>query len=117
MVADLDGDGRAEVACKTADGTIDGTGKVIGDANADWREPAGESVPSPDRSGADVTPTGFRARMEGRIVRGPEYLTVFDGLTGAERATVRYVPGRHPDTDAPTPDQMSAIWGDGYANR
>jgi rhamnogalacturonan endolyase len=33
MVYDLDGDGRAEVACKTADGTIDGKGKVIGDPN------------------------------------------------------------------------------------
>ncbi len=32
IVYDLDGDGRAEVACKTADGTIDGTGKIIGDA-------------------------------------------------------------------------------------
>ena len=32
MVYDLDGDGRAEVVCKTADGTVDGTGIVIGDA-------------------------------------------------------------------------------------
>ncbi len=37
MVFDLDGDGRAEVACKTADGTVDGQGKVIGDAQADHR--------------------------------------------------------------------------------
>ena len=41
MVYDLDGDGRAEVACKTADGTTDGKGRVIGDPNADWRSPAG----------------------------------------------------------------------------
>ncbi len=40
MVYDLDGDGIAEIACKTADGTIDGKGKVIGDANADWRDTA-----------------------------------------------------------------------------
>ena len=32
MVYDLDGDGKAEVACKTADGTVDGAGAVIGDA-------------------------------------------------------------------------------------
>ncbi len=38
MVYDLDGDNRAEVVMKTSDGTIDGLGKVIGDANADWRE-------------------------------------------------------------------------------
>ena len=31
MVYDLDGDGKAEVACKTADGTVDGAGTVIGD--------------------------------------------------------------------------------------
>lgn len=117
MVADLDGDGRAEVASKTADGTIDGVGNIIGDPQADWREGAGHSVPSPDRSGAEVTPSGYRAHMEGRIVRGPEYLTVFDGRTGAALATTRYIPRRHPETDNPTPDQMAAIWGDGYANR
>lgn len=38
MVYDLDGDGRAEVVMKTSDGTVDGTGKVIGNADADWRE-------------------------------------------------------------------------------
>ena len=38
MVYDLDGDNCAEVVMKTSDGTVDGLGKVIGDANADWRE-------------------------------------------------------------------------------
>jgi hypothetical protein len=37
MVYDLDGDGKAEVACKTADGTTDGQGVVIGNAEADYR--------------------------------------------------------------------------------
>lgn len=83
MVYDLDGDGRAEIACKTADGTIDGTGKVIGDANADWRNSAGY------------------------VLSGPEYLTIFDGLTGAALATVPYVPGRGNVGD----------WGDTYGNR
>jgi len=41
MVYDLDGDGKAEFACKTADGTIDGKGKIIGDANADYRNSRG----------------------------------------------------------------------------
>jgi rhamnogalacturonan endolyase len=93
MVADFDGDGRAELACKTADGTVDGTGKIIGDATADHRN---------DR---------------GHIVRGPEFLTVFDGRTGAALATTDYLPGRHPDTQDPTPEQMRAVWGDGNANR
>lgn len=117
MVMDLDGDGRAEVACKTADGTIDGVGNVIGDPKADWRDGAGETVPTKDRSGATETPGGLVAPLEGRILRGPEYLTVFDGLTGAALDTVDYVPGRHPETQNPTADQMKAVWGDGYGNR
>jgi rhamnogalacturonan endolyase len=117
MVADLDGDGRAEVACKTADGTVDGTGKFVGDPHADWREKGDASVPTRDRTGATKTDAGLVARLEGRIVKGPEYLTVFDGRTGAALATERYLPGRHPDTDNPTAEQLTAIWGDGYANR
>ena len=37
MVYDLDGDGRAEVVCKTADGTLDGLGQAVGDAGKDYR--------------------------------------------------------------------------------
>ena len=76
MVYDLDGDGVAEVACKTADGTIDGKGRIIGDANADWRD------------------TDSSARTFGRVLKGPEYFTVFDGRTGAALATTNYVPSR-----------------------
>ena len=93
MVYDLDGDGRAEMVCKTADGTVDGKGKVIGDSKADY------------------------VNKEGRILSGPEYLTVFDGLSGAALATTKYLPGRHPDTENPTSDQLKAVWGDGYGNR
>lgn len=93
MVIDLDGDGRAEVACRTADGTVDGTGKVIGDATADHRN------------------------EQGYILKGPEFLTVFDGRTGAALATTPYLPGRHPDKTDPTPDELKAVWGDGYGNR
>lgn len=83
MVYDLDGDGKAEVAFKTADGTIDGTGKVIGDPNADYRNSAG------------------------RILSGPEFLTVFEGATGKELVTIPYNPPRGNVSD----------WGDGYGNR
>jgi rhamnogalacturonan endolyase len=93
VVYDLDGDGRAEVACKTADGTVDGTGKAIGDTAADHRN------------------------ADGFVARGPEFLTVFDGRTGAALATTRFVPPRHPDTDAPTPEQQRAVWGDANFNR
>ncbi|MFD2569176.1 rhamnogalacturonan lyase [Spirosoma soli] len=72
MVYDLDGDGRAEVACKTADGTIDGTGKVVGDSTKHW------------------------VGQDGKIMTGPEYFTVFDGKTGAALATTDYIPSRNP---------------------
>ncbi|MBV7529667.1 T9SS type A sorting domain-containing protein [Chitinophaga sp. sic0106] len=83
MVYDLDGDGKAEMACKTADGTIDGTGTVIGDPVVDYRNSGGW---------AD---------------QGPEYLTVFNGLTGRAMATVNYEPPRGAYAD----------WGDNYGNR
>jgi rhamnogalacturonan endolyase len=70
MVYDLDGDGKAEIAMKTADGTIDGQGKPIGDSTKDYRN------------------------NRGRILEGPEYLTVFDGQTGAALFTTDYVPSR-----------------------
>lgn len=78
MVYDLDGDGAAEVVCKTADGTVDGTGAVIGDAAADWRT---------------LEPGSPR---DGRVLAGPEFLTVFAGTSGRAMATVDYVPGREP---------------------
>ncbi|MGC6400974.1 rhamnogalacturonan lyase [Sphingomonas sp. FW199] len=117
MAADFDGDGRAELMMKTADGTIDGTGAVIGDANADWRGKDGQ-VPQGDRTGAVTLPDGTKvAPLEGRILKGPEYLSVFDGRTGRMLATAPYAPGRDPDTTDPTPDAMTKRWGDGYANR
>ncbi|GAB3107939.1 hypothetical protein GCM10027160_05260 [Streptomyces calidiresistens] len=41
--------------------------------------------------------------FEGFIVDGPEYLTVFDGASGAELETIEYKPGRHDD---------GLMWGD-----
>lgn len=116
LVYDFDGDGKAELAVKTADGTVDGQGKVIGDAKADWRIMDGE-VPSPDRAGMKTLPDGTRrASLIGRILDGPEFLTVFDGLTGQALATEPYDPPRYPGgkgTDA----QMTEMWGDAYGNR
>ncbi|WP_318842134.1 rhamnogalacturonan lyase [Streptomyces marincola] len=83
MVYDLNSDGRAEVVLKTADGTVDGEGTVIGDPDADHRN------------------------ASGYVLEGPEFLTVFDGRTGAAIDTVDYVPGRG--------DICS--WGDCYGNR
>ena len=116
QVADFDGDGRAEVAMKTADGSVDGAGKVIGDRNADWRGREGEVVQR-DRTGAKVLPDGRKvAPLEGRILKGPEYLTVFDGRTGRALATAPYDPPRSANLN-PSYEEMDRVWGDGYANR
>ena len=61
QVYDLDGDGKAEVAMRTGDGTVDGTGQVLGDPAADWRGKDGE-VPQADRTGAVTRPTAARSR-------------------------------------------------------
>lgn len=112
LVYDFDGDGRAEIACKTADGTIDGRGKVIGDKNADWRFPEGTMIDLVNRTGKSE-----KRNTSGFILQGPEYLTVFDGLTGAELATTEYIPPRHPSKQNPTSEEMREVWGDGNGNR
>lgn len=117
LVYDLDGDGRAEVAMKTADGTVDGTNRAIGDPNASWTSREGE-VAIDDRTGAKLLPDGKKvSELKGRILKGPEYLTVFDGLAGRALASAPYAPSRDPGGDNPTYDQMKAVWGDGYGNR
>jgi len=89
MVYDLDGDGVAEIACKTAPGTIDGQGNYVlldgDDPNADYRNEL-----------------GF-------ILDGPEYLTIFNGKTGAAMVTIPYSPSRG--------DEVHATWGDNKGNR
>jgi rhamnogalacturonan endolyase len=117
MVYDFDGDGRAEIAMKTADGTVDGKGKMIGDAKANWVSSGGE-VEVRDRTGSVVAPNGkLMGQLKGRILTGPEYFSVFDGRTGRVLDTVPYIPQRAPNKDNPTTEEMKAIWGDGYGNR
>lgn len=107
---DLNEDGVAEFAIKTADGTrvyqpkADGTicdltdvpVAVIGDVDAVW---AGQ-VTNPK--------TGkFNDTTKGRLSIGPEYLTVFDGLTGLPIDTVDYF----------APYDIIDDWGDVDGNR
>ena len=95
MVYDLDGDGKAEVVMRTADGTVDGKGKVIGNADADYRE-AGTFDQSRNQM-----------MKQGRILKGKEYLTVFSGDTGEALHTIDYIPARGNVAD----------WGDAKGNR
>ncbi|WP_281167783.1 rhamnogalacturonan lyase [Marinimicrobium agarilyticum] len=117
MVYDFDGDGRSEIAMKTADGTVDGQGSVIGDPDADWVSDGGKQEVR-DRTGSEVTPDGrYMAHLKGRILSGPEYFSVFEGATGRELDTVAYIPQRAPGNDNPSPEEMKRLWGDGYGNR
>ncbi len=85
---DFDGDGYGEFMAKTAPGTIDGQGNYVilndDDPTANWKNERGKQV------------------------EGPEYITVFDGMTGAEISTIPY----HTDYAA-----GSSYWGDSNQNR
>lgn len=93
MVADFDGDGKAEMACRTADGTVDGKGKVIGDASADWY-----------------------THNNGKNLDGPLYLTVFNGADGAEKDTVDFYPQSEGTWQDGTKWGIDS-WGDDSGNR
>lgn len=91
LAYDFDGDGKAEIACKTAPGTVDGKGKYV-------------LLPGDDK---DADYVGKEGSLLGRIIGGPEYLTVFKGETGEELATVPYKPA-YKDIE---------WWGDNHFNR
>ena len=107
IVYDFDGDGRAEMMVRTADGTRDNKGKVIGDAQADYRHhPATDSdQPAPEKEWGKYNKQ--KRPMTGRILSGPEYISVFNGLTGELMDSKPYIPERGNLMD----------WGDNYANR
>ncbi|MCC5833565.1 MAG: rhamnogalacturonan lyase [Opitutales bacterium] len=90
MVYDFDGNGRSEIMVKTAPGTVDGEGNFIAKGPA-----------------ADADHSAIYRNRAGYIIEGPEYLTVFDGLSGAELDTAEYFPVR---------GDVSA-WGDSHGNR
>jgi hypothetical protein len=72
LVYDFDGDGRAELMCRTADGTRDSQGRVVGDSLADHRTSVG------------------------RLAGESEFVSVFDGLTGRVLDSQPYIPARDP---------------------
>jgi hypothetical protein len=89
-VGDFDGDGKAELAVKTAPGTKDGTGAYLSTGSA---------------AGADNS--AVYRNSSGYILTGPEWITVFRGSDGKELATVDY----------PVPRGDVGAWGDTYGNR
>jgi rhamnogalacturonan endolyase len=81
-VGDVDGDGKAELMCKTAPGSKDGPGNYVNQAATDDLIKAADNTKD-WRSSA------------GRINGGQEYLTVFNGLTGEAVHTIAYYPNRN----------------------
>ena len=86
-VADFDGDGKAEMAIKTGEGTIFGDGTEIFDTD-------GDGV------------TDYREAGANYIGKGPEFFSIIDGETGRELARENFIArGKSED------------WGDDYFKR
>lgn len=96
LVYDFDGDGKSEVAMKTAPGTVDGTGHYVTEVGDT------DEIRNTDNTKSYI---GTSGRLKGK---NPftQYLTIFDGETGAALYTTDYIP-----YDA-AEDQY---WGDGKA--
>lgn len=121
MVYDFDGDGKAEMMCKTATGSKDGQGNYVNQAATDATIKGHANTKDYRNSG-------------GHILSGPEYLTVFEGLTGKAIHTTWYLPGRA-GTGSQNPNNGNGLteggselgkvstypeksfWGDNYGGR
>lgn len=89
-VADFDGDGKAEVAFRSSEGTVFGDGTEIGDVDGDGK-------------------TYYRKSLLGAgryIGEGPEFISVVDGESGRELARDNYIDR-----------ETSESWGDNYWKR
>ncbi len=85
IVYDLNGDGKAEVVMRSFEGTTDGVGNVIGDTNDDGRTNyAWTSV--------KIVVNKDRSYLYGQ----PEFLSMYDGETGAEIARTDLLPTMEP---------------------
>ena len=82
QVYDYDGDGKAEMMCKTAPGSKDGQGNYVNQAATD------EIIKAANN-------TKDHRTSAGRINSGHEYLTIFNGETGAAIHTIAYYPNRN----------------------
>lgn len=101
LVYDFDGDGRAEMICRTAAGSTDGNGAYVSEAG------------DADIKATDNTKTYQNSK--GYVTGGEEFLTVFNGETGAAMHTIWYRPNRgFGDSGAA---ELSKSWGDSYSGR
>lgn len=98
MVYDFDGDGKAEMICKTAPGSKDGKGNYVT-----------EAATEPEIINAD-NEADYRAKS-GHVLNGPEYLTVFSGKDGHAIHTTFYRPNRAFGVGG-APEYATGEWGD-----
>lgn len=104
MVYDFDGDGHAEVICKTAPGSKDGKGDYVTLAADD------------DEIRAADNEADYR-NAYGHVLNGPEYLTIFNGKDGRAMHTIFYYPNRAFGVGG-APEYAKEVWGDkGPGNR
>lgn len=94
-IADFDSDGRAEVMVRTADGTIDGEGNMLGDTSR------GETYES-----------SWAYLNGGKNLQGPLYVTVFDGETGKALDSIDYFVNNIAGSQS-----VSLSFGDDFGNR
>ena len=96
LVYDLNGDNKAEVMVKTSAKSKGGDGKFVSEVGAT------EEIRNTDNS------VQWIDREYGKNKTGPEFLTIFNGETGAAMQTVNYDP----------PINYNGIdWGDNFDNR
>ena len=94
LVYDFDGDGKAEITCKTAPGSRDALGAYVSQASRKRK------IRSCDNA-ADLR------NEDGRILIGEEFFTIFSGRDGRALDTI-YYPNQRID---------AFLWGDEYGNR
>jgi rhamnogalacturonan endolyase len=100
LVYDFNKDGVAEIACKTAPGTVDGTGKYVTEASLV------SSIKKADNTADYHDSNGY-------VLSGPEYFTLFDGRNGEALDTIEYPILRGTDSS----NTLNKIWGDNYGHR
>ena len=106
LVYDFDGDGKAEMMCKTGPWSKDGKGSYVSNA-------ADDAVIKNNTNN-----TQSYRNSNGHVTNGPEFLTVFDGETGAAVHTIWYNPDRAMGINAKNPDpSYNSAWGDKTYNR
>ncbi|MCR5819423.1 MAG: hypothetical protein K6F94_00525 [Bacteroidaceae bacterium] len=86
---DLDGDGYGEFMVKTAPGAVDGEGNYV----------------LMDGDDPNVNLKSDRGKQD----HGSEYISLFDGITGAELKTIKY--------HTAYADETTSFWGDSKQNR